>query len=76
MFAKQRPSLPRRRRKSMSAPYPSCVARPDVSMGAEEIAAYLAGQRTATLASIGPAGFPHQVAMWFVPEPGRVVMWA
>ena len=45
-------------------------------MGADEIAAYLAGQRTATLASIGPTGFPHQVAMWFVPEPGRVVMWA
>jgi PPOX class probable F420-dependent enzyme len=52
------------------------VARADVSMGVEEIAAYLTAQRNATLASIGPTGFPHQVAMWFVPEPGRVVMWA
>jgi PPOX class probable F420-dependent enzyme len=45
-------------------------------MGAEEIAAYLAAQRSAALASIGRTGFPHQAAMWFVPEPGRVVMWA
>ena len=45
-------------------------------MGAEEIAAYLGAQRNATLASIGPTGFPHQVAMWFLPEAGRIVMWA
>jgi PPOX class probable F420-dependent enzyme len=45
-------------------------------MAAEEVAAYLGAQRNATLASIGPTGFPHQVAMWFVPEPGRVLMWA
>jgi PPOX class probable F420-dependent enzyme len=44
-------------------------------MGPEEVAAYLGAQRNATLASAGPAGFPHQVAMWFLPEPGRIVMW-
>jgi PPOX class probable F420-dependent enzyme len=44
-------------------------------MGAEEIADYLGTQRNATLASVGRDEFPHQVAMWFVPEPGRIVMW-
>ncbi len=44
-------------------------------MGPEEVAAYLGAQRNATLASVGPAGFPHQVAMWFLPEPRRIVMW-
>jgi PPOX class probable F420-dependent enzyme len=45
-------------------------------MSGEEVAAYLTEQRSATLASIGRDGFPHQVAMWFVPEPGRILMWA
>jgi PPOX class probable F420-dependent enzyme len=44
-------------------------------MGPEEVAHYLGSQRNATLASVGRDGFPHQVAMWFVPEPGRIVMW-
>ena len=51
------------------------MARPDVSMSGQEIASYLAEQRDATLASIGRDGFPHQVAMWFVPEPDRILMW-
>ena len=44
-------------------------------MGREEIDAYLAAQRNATLASVGADGLPHQVAMWFLPETERIVMW-
>src|SRR5919202_6747653 len=51
------------------------MARVDVSMSREEVAGYLPGQRSGTLASIGPNGFPHQVAMWFVPEPDQILMW-
>ena|SRR5919202_2016429 len=51
------------------------MARVDVSMSREEVASYLPGQRSGTLASIGPNGFPHQVAMWFVPEPDQILMW-
>lgn len=34
-------------------------------MSDEEIAAFIAGSRTATLATIGPGGRPHLVAMWY-----------
>src|SRR3954447_14979034 len=34
-------------------------------MSDEEVAGLLAGARTATMASIGPDGQPHLVAMWF-----------
>ena len=51
------------------------VARPDISMSDQEVAAYLGARRDATLASIGRNGFPHQVAMWFVPQPARILMW-
>ncbi|MBL7488378.1 PPOX class F420-dependent oxidoreductase [Frankia sp. AgB1.9] len=39
--------------------------RSQVEMTAEEISAFLAGQRTATLVTLGPTGQPHAVAMWF-----------
>ena len=51
------------------------MARVDVSMSREEVASYLPSQRSGTLASVGPDGFPHQVAMWFVPEPDQILMW-
>ncbi|RRO20773.1 PPOX class F420-dependent oxidoreductase [Saccharopolyspora rhizosphaerae] len=34
-------------------------------MTPEEVAAFLATRRTATLTSLGPSGHPHAVAMWF-----------
>lgn len=39
--------------------------RSQVTMTDEEISAFLASQRTATLATFGPSGHPHLVAMWF-----------
>lgn len=39
--------------------------RSQVTMTDEEIQAFLASQRTATLATFGPGGHPHLVAMWF-----------
>lgn len=39
--------------------------RSQVAMTEEEIQDFLASQRTATLATFGPTGHPHLVAMWF-----------
>lgn len=39
--------------------------RSQVEMTTEEIEAFLASQRTATLVTLGPTGHPHAVAMWF-----------
>ncbi len=39
--------------------------RSQVTMTDEEIQAFLASQRTATLATFGPSGHPHLVAMWY-----------
>ncbi|EFC81663.1 pyridoxamine 5'-phosphate oxidase-related FMN-binding protein [Parafrankia sp. EUN1f] len=42
-------------------------------MTADEISAYVATRRTATLVSLGPDGHPHAVAMWFAVLDG--VLW-
>lgn len=39
--------------------------RSQVTMTDAEVSAFLASQRTATLATFGPNGHPHLVAMWF-----------
>lgn len=39
--------------------------RSQVAMTDEEIQAFLAARRTANLATLGPNGHPHLVAMWF-----------
>lgn len=39
--------------------------RRQVAMSDDEIAAYVAGHRTAVMASNGPNGTPHVVAMWY-----------
>ncbi|SFT07988.1 pyridoxamine 5'-phosphate oxidase family protein [Saccharopolyspora flava] len=39
--------------------------RAQVQMTPEEIEAFLATRRTATLSTLGPSGHPHAVAMWF-----------
>jgi PPOX class probable F420-dependent enzyme len=51
------------------------MARQDVRMSEEEVAAFLAARYSAVLSTLGPDGYPHQVAMWYVPEPGRLLMW-
>lgn len=54
--------------------------RRDVSMTSSEIRAFFASPRTGVLSSIGRDGYPHSVAMWFVPEldvnGGELWMWA
>ncbi|WP_116201743.1 pyridoxamine 5'-phosphate oxidase family protein [Amycolatopsis circi] len=47
--------------------------RAQIEMTPEEVSAYLAAQRTATLVSLGPDGHPHAVAMWFALIDG--VLW-
>ena len=39
--------------------------RAQIVMSDEEIAAFVEQQRTATMATLGPTGMPHLVAMWF-----------
>jgi PPOX class probable F420-dependent enzyme len=47
--------------------------RSQVEMTPEEISAFLATRRTATLITLGPSGHPHAVAMWFALLDG--VLW-
>lgn len=47
--------------------------RSQIEMTAEEVQAFLASQRTATLVTMGPTGHPHAVAMWFAVLDG--VIW-
>ncbi len=46
--------------------------RNKVAMSDEEIAAYIERSRTATMATIGPTGTPHLVAMWFAVIDGQI----
>ncbi|MFD2467396.1 pyridoxamine 5'-phosphate oxidase family protein [Amycolatopsis silviterrae] len=47
--------------------------RAQIEMTPEEVSAYLASQRTATLVSLGAGGHPHAVAMWYAVLDG--VLW-
>lgn len=47
--------------------------RSQIEMTDEEIAAFLASQRTANLVTVGATGHPHAVAMWFAVIDG--VIW-
>lgn len=47
--------------------------RGQVAMSPEEISAFLASRRTATLITLGATGHPHAVAMWFALLDG--VLW-
>ncbi|WP_406631231.1 pyridoxamine 5'-phosphate oxidase family protein [Amycolatopsis sp. WGS_07] len=47
--------------------------RAQIEMTPEEVSAYLASQRTATLVSLGASGHPHAVAMWYAVLDG--VLW-
>ncbi|MFM7756274.1 MAG: pyridoxamine 5'-phosphate oxidase family protein [Actinomycetota bacterium] len=49
--------------------------RASITMTETEIAAYLADQTILNVASIGPSGHPHLVAMWYVVMNGETVFW-
>jgi len=51
------------------------AARNPVTMTDTEVAAFLAGARTLNVASIGPDGGIHLVAMWFVMHGTSPVFW-
>jgi PPOX class probable F420-dependent enzyme len=46
--------------------------RAQIALGEDEIAQLLAGIRSMTMASIGPGGQPHLVAMWFAVLDGEI----
>jgi PPOX class probable F420-dependent enzyme len=46
--------------------------RAQIRMTDDEVTSFLEQSRTATIATIGPAGFPHLVAMWYGLVDGRV----
>lgn len=46
--------------------------RSQITMSDEEIASYIDRSRTATMATVGPSGHPHLVAMWYGVIDGQV----
>jgi PPOX class probable F420-dependent enzyme len=46
--------------------------RSQITMSDEEIADYLERSRTATMATLGPHGQPHLVAMWYAVVDGQI----
>ena len=46
--------------------------RSQITMTDDEVATFLVQQRTATMATLGPAGAPHLVAMWYAVIDGQV----
>ena len=49
--------------------------RASITMTEAEIEAYLREQKILNIASIGPSGHPHLVAMWFVMMDGKITFW-
>jgi PPOX class probable F420-dependent enzyme len=49
--------------------------RSTITMTDEEVAAYLDEQRVLNVATIGPTGHPHVVAMWYVLLDGQPAFW-
>ena len=46
--------------------------RSQITMSDDEVATFLEQQRTATIATIGPSGAPHLVAMWYAVIDGQI----
>ena len=46
--------------------------RSQITMTDDEVAAYIERSRTATMATVGPTGTPHLVAMWFGVVDGQI----
>jgi hypothetical protein len=51
------------------------VKRSQITMTDDEVQAYLASERILNVATIGPTGYPHLVAMWFAMMDGKPVFW-
>ncbi|MGE3621918.1 MAG: pyridoxamine 5'-phosphate oxidase family protein [Acidimicrobiia bacterium] len=49
--------------------------RAAIRMSAEEVLAFLEESRTINIATVGPDGSLHVVAMWYVVDRGQVVFW-
>src|SRR3954447_17423409 len=49
--------------------------RSTITMSDEEVTAYLEGQKVLNVATVGPTGHPHVVAMWYVLLDGRPAFW-
>lgn len=49
--------------------------RDAITMTDDEVAAYLEQQRILNVATIGPTGHPHLVAMWYVMHDGQPTFW-
>ncbi|WP_028933651.1 PPOX class F420-dependent oxidoreductase [Pseudonocardia spinosispora] len=49
--------------------------RDQITMSAEEIETFLGEQQTVIVASLGAAGHPHLVPMWFALIDGRIAFW-
>ena len=49
--------------------------RSSITMTPAEVDAYLEEQTILNIASIGPSGHPHLVAMWYVVMDGKVTFW-
>jgi PPOX class probable F420-dependent enzyme len=46
--------------------------RAQIQMTDDEIAVFIEESRTATMATLGPTGFPHLVAMWYAVIDGQI----
>lgn len=49
--------------------------RSQITMTDDEVHAYLESERVLNVATIGPTGHPHLVAMWFATVEGNAVFW-
>jgi PPOX class probable F420-dependent enzyme len=49
--------------------------REQIQMTPEEITEFLDGRRTMNIASLGPTGHPHVVAMWYSMLDGKPAFW-
>lgn len=49
--------------------------RGSISMTPDEVSAYLDTQKVLNVATIGPSGYPHLVAMWYAVIDGKVAFW-
>ena len=46
--------------------------RAQIEMSDDEVATFIADQRTCTMATVGPTGTPHLVAMWYAVVDGKI----
>jgi general stress protein 26 len=49
--------------------------RSQIAMTEDEVRAYLESERVLNVATIGPTGHPHLVAMWYAMVGGNAVFW-